>query len=208
MAGIRATALLILLLSAQAALSQSTFQKFRNLKRPEKCWVLRHPFVAREAMRLAEQARDTALTMLDSDELDGDWDGGEVDAFRHAYWMALTTREIGKRRARSLGRAHEKANYIQFKRGELEDGGTADAKASEMDLHNNAVGISIGLLEEVENLKLKVVEEIRAGKMLVVWKNEAGEPLGADGEVIPESEWRGKWENGKVLVPSRKGLSD
>ena len=43
--------------------------------------------------------------------LDKDPSGGQVDAFRHAYWMARLNEEIGKNAAKSLGKAHEKENY-------------------------------------------------------------------------------------------------
>jgi len=43
--------------------------------------------------------------------LDGDASGGQVDAFRHAYWMARLHQEIGKRAAFSLGKSHEKENW-------------------------------------------------------------------------------------------------
>lgn len=56
---------------------------------------------------------------------------GRGDAFRHCYWSALLTRDIGAANARDFTTAHE--NYSDNPTGERA-----------MDLHNNAVGIAIG----------------------------------------------------------------
>ena len=56
--------------------------------------------------------------------------------------MARLNQEIGKSAARSLGKAHEKDNYRQFKDQLLEDGVFPDKISSEMDLINNNVGLN------------------------------------------------------------------
>src|SRR5258705_12173330 len=82
--------------------------EFKKLSCAEKHWVFFHPFIAKKAFRLTQQARAASKEMLRSPLLDGDFNGGQVDAFRHAYWMALLTQHMCWRKARWLGKAHEK----------------------------------------------------------------------------------------------------
>lgn len=193
------------LLLAAALPAQSNWKRFWSLKRPQKCWVLLHPFAARKALALSQEALNKTEEVRKGDELDGDFNGGQVDAFRHTYWMALLSSRIGPRRARSLGKAYERGNHIAFRRGELEDGAQADAIASEMDLFNNELGIEIGSRNKgasTAELSNQSIESIRAGKGKIVRKNKSGQPLDEQGKVIPLSKWQGIWENGRNLVPS------
>lgn len=57
--------------------------------------------------------------------------GGPGDAYRHCYWSALLTRDIGERKALEFTNAHE--NWCGN-----------PPKDKKMDLHNNAIGIEIG----------------------------------------------------------------
>lgn len=187
------------------AAAQSSVQKFKSLSSSEKCWVLRHPFRAKKAMRISNRALVLADSMRKSSTLDGDWNGGQVDAFRHSLWMAMLTDDIGWRNARGLGRAHEKGNITDFNKGRLEDGEIQDKAASEMDTWNNAQGIR--LAKEMRHASEKsyvkaVIEAILIGEMKKVKKDSEGVSLDINGHFIPEHLWRGKWENKRRLVPS------
>lgn len=82
----------------------------------EKLWAITHPFVYSKARKITIEAlKGTEMVKKDS-SLDGDDAGGQVDAFRHAYWMALLSQKICWKKALSLGRAHENGNYKSFKR--------------------------------------------------------------------------------------------
>src|SRR5437868_602487 len=81
--------------------------EFRKLSCPEKRWVFFHLFIAKKAFKLTQQARATSKEMAKNPLTDGDENGGQVDAFRHAYWMALLSQNICWRKARGLGKAHE-----------------------------------------------------------------------------------------------------
>ncbi|HRS40336.1 MAG TPA: hypothetical protein P5292_14240, partial [Bacteroidia bacterium] len=61
---------------------------WKRLSKAEKRWVIGHLFVAKRAYRISLEARDLATKLEQDARLDHDKDGGEVDAFRHAYWMA------------------------------------------------------------------------------------------------------------------------
>jgi len=185
---------------------QSKLEAFKKLTPPEKRWVLFHPFVASRAYKISEETKQLCDSLLTDTLLDGDANGGQIDAFRHAYWMARLTQEIGWRRAKSLGKAHEKGNYWQYKKNSKEDGAVPDKKSSEMDFLNNDIGVEIGL----ENKKISpdslvkiIVSYILDGELWILYKDEAGNYLDCDGQIIPDS-LLNKWNVPKCLVPSNK----
>ena len=100
-----------LLFFSAISVSQSNWKQFKKLSSPKKIWVLFHPFKANKALMVSKEAYRIADSIKKSPLLDGDASGGQVDAFRHAFWMASLTAEIGWRKARKLGVAHEKGNY-------------------------------------------------------------------------------------------------
>src|SRR5690242_2677899 len=123
---------------------QSAASGYCSLSAPEKWWVIWHPFVAKKAYRISLEARTVADSLRTSPVLDGDANGGQVDAFRHSYWMARLSQSMCWKKARSLGKAHEKGNYKSFKKGKMEEGTLPDSASGAMDLYNNKVGIEIG----------------------------------------------------------------
>ncbi len=191
---------------AQGQDSSGLVSSFSKLSRPEKWWAIGHLFIARKTFRLSNHALNTAQMLEDTDTLDGDASGGQVDAFKHAYWMALLAQEVNPRKALKLGRAHEKGNYLEFKRSARDSlYNSHDAVATEMDLNNNHVGIGIGLqFPDVSKKVLKgiVIDAVLAGEMLVIRKNEKGQFLDEHDRVIPKDSLIGKWETDKVLVKS------
>jgi hypothetical protein len=80
---------------------------------------------------------------------------GPGDAFRHCYWAALMTRDIGTLNTLALTDAHEEW-----------DGNPSTEKA--MDLHNNRQGIVIGVMNRTASdaqLADLCHEALRAGKL-------------------------------------------
>ncbi len=190
--------LLILDVSAQ----KSKVKKFKQLSSPEKCWVICHPFVAKKALKITEEARKVTKSVMQEKLLSGNGNSGQIDAFRHAFWMASLTHEIGWKRAKKLGKAHEKGNYKTYKKGELEDGVLPDKAASDMDFFNNGVGIKIGRMTDTFEFKYLVIEAVKEGRCKIIKKDEVGNFLNCDGSIIPEEHLKGKWENEKCLVNS------
>jgi hypothetical protein len=191
-------------------LSQTQWHEFKKLSYPEKIWVLKHPFVAQRAQDFSQIARKIADSLKTTTLLDGDANGGQVDAFRHAYWMALLCREIGWRKAYRLGKAHEKGNYLDFKKHRLEDGSMPDKPSCDMDLWNNNTGINISLAyRKIDNdsLKIIVINNILQGKMKIIRKTAKGEFLDKNFQIISADSLKGRWENGKVLDNSDKIIS-
>ncbi|NQX97641.1 MAG: hypothetical protein HRT73_07140 [Flavobacteriales bacterium] len=194
--------LLFLLLISKVKSQQSNMQKFKELSCPEKWWVIKHPFVAKKALKTAEKARVETEIIIKQKLLKGNGNGGQVDAFRHAFWMAILTQEIGWRRARNLGESHEKGNYKTYKKSQLEDGIIPDKISSEMDLFNNSVGIEIGRKKVVIDVKLLVINVVKEGRCKVVKKDAYDNFLDCDGKSISKESLKGKWENNKCLVNS------
>ena len=187
----------------------SSFKQFWNVSRYEKCWAVKHIFVANKAWKITKYVRHVADSLAKSNVLDGDADGGQVDAFRHAFWMAMLSQNMKSKKALKLGIAHENGNYLDYKKHRKEEGSLPDKISSDMDLYNNNIGIDIAIVLKnnnntitVDSLKQIIINNILNGKMKVIKKNKKGEFLDADNNVIKAESLVGKWENNKVLVPS------
>jgi len=183
----------------------TTCQQFKKLSRPEKCWVIKHIFVAKKAWKITQYVRLQTDSIQKTNILDGDANGGKVDAFRHAFWMASLSQKIRWRKAYRLGKAHEKGNYIDYKKHRLEDGTFPDKVSSDMDLWNNNIGLQIGKTNKgisSDSLKNIVIEYIQNGKMKIIKKNIQGQFINFEGNIIENDSLKGKWENQKVLVNS------
>ncbi|WP_347172797.1 DUF6973 domain-containing protein [Polaribacter uvawellassae] len=192
-------------LSSLNSSSQSNWQQFKKLSCVEKTWVVFHPFKAKKAFNISEEARRITDSVAKTSLLDGDKSGGQVDAFRHAYWMARLRQEIGKNAALKLGKAHEKSNYQQYKKHQLEDGENPDEVSSEMDLFNNAVGVTYtkkGVAYPKNGLIYRIVNGILAGNYKVIKKDQNRNYLTCDDEIIAKKSLKGKWKNDKCLINS------
>lgn len=197
--------LLFNMLFAPPAGAQSTFSKFRQLSRPEKWWVMTHPFVAKKGLSITRAALTVTDSLRTTGILGNDIAGGKLDAFKHSYWMATMTQGIGARRARKLGKAHEKGNKREFKARKLEEGILPDSVSSAMDLWNNEQGIALGRhykKESLHNLRKALIISIEAGEMRVIRKDDKGNYLDCSGTPINMGLWRGKWGIPKCLVAS------
>ncbi len=178
---------------------ESLMSMYFKLSSPEKFWVIKHPFIAKKTSRITHKALRSVETIASEFPIDNDLMGGQADAFKHSYWMALLAQSISAKKARQLGEAHEKANYIQYQKGILEDGSLPDKASFEMDIWNNKVGIYLGKqykqLNE-EELKIKVIEYLLKGEMKIIKKDKSGNYLDCKGVVI-EKELLNKWDNPK-----------
>lgn len=183
--------------------AQSLIKKFIQLPCAEKRWVIGHLFIAKSVLKLSEEAILVTNSLLADSTLDGDMSGGQLDAFRHAYWMALITQKHGVKKAMSLGKAHEKGNYQYFKRNKNEDGVLPDYESSQMDFLNNDIGIEIGKNFKMENktvLKELIIIYIKVGKLFVLYKNKMNMYLDCNRNIITNNQKT--WYSGKCIVPS------
>jgi len=185
---------------------QST-NKFSQISPPEKRWDFFPPFIAKKCYKLTVKAREVSKIVAKESVLDKDENGGQVDAFRHSYWMALLAQKIKPKKAFKLGKAHEKGNYWAFKKGEYEDGAQPDSLASVMDIYNNAVGIEIGKSNKKlteEELKLFVIKSVLSGDMRMFKKDNDKNYLDCIGNKIDLSFYKGKWSIPKCLISTVK----
>jgi hypothetical protein len=203
-AGIFLVALFILQCTNKT-IGQNSIGKFFKLNCPEKKWVIFHPFIAKTVYNISINASEKAKQLLTNKNLDGDLNGGQLDAFRHAYWMASITQKYGWRTARSLGKAHEKGNYRDFKKHQMEDGALPDEASCQMDFLNNDAGIELGKSNQNltdNDLQKKIIDLINSGKLFVIKKDSKGNFLTCENEIIKIEELKGNWQNKKCIVAS------
>ncbi len=178
---------------------------YSKLSSAEKTWVVFHPFKAKRAYQISLEAESIKDSISDLGSIGKDNNGGRLDAFKHAYWIARLTQGIGKRAAYSLGKAHEKGNYQTFKKRQLEDGFLPDKPSTEMDLYNNHVGISIGKRYKIASkskLIKTTIDSVQRGKLRILLKDNSGNFLDCTRKRIPPDSLKGKWNTKKCLVPS------
>jgi hypothetical protein len=190
--------------------SQSAAKGFHALSKPEKHWVMMHPFIAKKAYRITEYARKVADSLQKAGVFT-DGNGGQLDAFRHAFWMASLVQKISPRKARKLGQAHEKGNYLDWKNGKQEEGSRSDSLMCDMDLKNNESGIALGKLDRYVKpnanvLMSEVIAEIQKGNLVMMKKDESGNFYGCDGNMIDLAKYDGKWYVPKCEVKSNDAV--
>ena len=197
--------LVFILFHSTGALAQSAAASYFDLSGPEKFWVITHFLKAKKAFEITGEVLKTTDSVSKTGLLDPDLNGGQLDAFKHGFWMASLTRSIGKKAALKLGAAHEKGNYQDFKNRRKEDGMVPDKMASEMDLYNNRIGADLALDSSPKSageLVNVIAEAIKAGRLKILKKNSRGNFLNCQGDVLSEEELSGKWETAKCLVDS------
>lgn len=192
----------VFILSAGSGISQS--KKFSSLSKYEKRWAIFHPFASLKIKKHQKQMYAVYDSVKKSNVLDQFSNGGKLDAFRHVFAMAYFTRFVSVKKLRKLGQAHEKGNYLDFKKGRLEDGELPDSISTVMDLRNNEVGFDLGTANKtlsVESLKLAIIQKINSGAAYIIRRNKDGLYVDCDGNLIPEKQ-KGTWNISKCLVGS------
>jgi hypothetical protein len=185
---------------------------FSQLGFAEKWWVATHPSAAVKAKKLTKKVMQLTDSIAKADSFPNLKSGGEKDAFRHALWLAVLSKEIGTKKALKLGKAHEKTNRKDFKKGRKEEGAVPDSAAERMDLFNNEMGAIIADSCVGGNAMPALVQCVKSklyqGKLRIIKMNEQGTSLDAENRPIPREEWEGKWANDRMLVPSDNLLKD
>jgi hypothetical protein len=168
-------------------------------------WALGHPFAALKVKKITKKCNKLIPQTNLNTHLDNYSNGGQLDAYRHTFYMAAYSQKVKPKKLRKLGQAHEKTNYRQFKKHKKEDGEIADSLSSVMDLKNNELGFKIGVEnrnESLEALSVKVIEEIKKGNAFIMKRNSAGAYLDCEGNVIDLKEYKKVWNVPKCLVRS------
>lgn len=186
-----------------AILSKNTCFAQQPVSRYEFRWAFFHPLAALKIKRQLPKALAVYNDMKKSGLPDAYNSGGKLDAFRHVYTMAFLARDIKVRKLRKLGKAHEKGNERQFRKGRQEEGERPDSLAGEMDLRNNELGFAIGSANRrADDLLLKelVLQAIRDGKAWYLKRNARSEYVECDGKVLDAALYRQSWYVPKCLI--------
>ncbi|HQQ95273.1 MAG TPA: hypothetical protein PLQ93_12005 [Bacteroidia bacterium] len=168
-------------------------------------WALKHPFAAAKVKRIYKNCtfiydKKSLIPALDSFS-----NGGKLDAFRHIFYMAAFAQKISPSKVRSLGKAYEEKNHQSFLSGKESLQNRHDSISMVMDLHNNNLGINLGLQNQTLNfeaLKERVLASISAGKALVILRNRKGDYLDCQRHKIKEELYLNNWCIPKCLLPS------
>jgi len=198
---------IIIILIIMALPIKNYAQSLKSLHSPEIWWLLTHAFIAKKSWEISKEAGRIANEHISDTQLDGDYNGGMVDAFRHTLWMAMLVQEIKPKAAYKLGVVHEKGNKIDFKKKLLEEGKLPDSTSCEMDLRNNNIGLELGQQYKGQNTDtlIQIVKNaVISGKCWKINKDTLGNFMDINNNYIPENEWKGKWNTPKCLVPSNQ----
>ncbi|MGF1773893.1 hypothetical protein L4C42_16470 [Vibrio wakamikoensis] len=102
-------------------------QQYERLTEDEKLYLKNHPHHVVAIARSKDIAYEETKVRFGCNRCND-----KSDAFRHCFWSAILARDIGYKNALEFTSAHESS----------EDN---DASEKNMDLHNNLVGLRIGL---------------------------------------------------------------
>lgn len=165
-------------------------------------WGICHPFIAVKVQRISKRSM-FVTDSIGKENILFDKSGGDLDAFKHSFWMASLSQEIKEKKAGRIGIIHEKVNYHQHKKALRKGKCVQDSTASLMDLKNNEVGIKIGSRNKnISEQKLikKIIFAVENGELFVVKKDKKGNYLDCEGEILPKTDC--KWNKGRCLVKS------
>lgn len=181
------------------------FSSIPKLSKYEKRWAIFHPFAAIKVNKISKKCFVIYKQPNIKTELDTFTNGGKLDAFRHAFFMAAYAQKVKVEKLRKLGKAHEKGNYRQFLKSQLEDGERPDSLSCEMDLLNNELGFVIGKSNKkliLEELKNAVISEIKNGKAFIIKRNVFGNYVDCNNQEIDIFWFSKSWFVPKCLIKS------
>lgn len=138
-----------------------------NLTLSEKALIALYPIAA---LRIRSNAGTAQAMTVSKMGINGRND--KSDAFRHAFFQAINTRDVGSAKTLMFSDAHESETP------------TALLLEKEMDLFNNAVGIGVGygtfpIINSDASLATNVMEKLTTGKLIYL------APLDSHSRIIP-----------------------
>jgi hypothetical protein len=179
--------------------------KFNSISRPEKLWIIAHPLASFKTYKYTLICLNEVEKIKNKNTIGSDETGGKLDAFKHALWMALLAQKTSPKKALKLGLAHEKGNYLDFKKKKKEENMCADKASSEMDMWNNEVGIKIGsqnMHSDINALINAILNALEKGELKLIKKDARGNFLDQNNNIIEQSTFCDSWENSKCLIYS------
>ena len=136
-------------------------KEYDDLNQQEKDFVFWHPIAALNFRSNSKTAIEEAKKRFNY----ATRHNGSIDAFRHCYWSALNARDQGPELAKQFGDAKKSRS----------DNPENEKK---MDLHNNAVGYSIGQFmngASDRHLAVLCVQAWAAGKLIQIDTSAPGD---------------------------------
>jgi hypothetical protein len=119
--------------------------------------------------------------------------------------MAYLMGYVNENKLRKLGIAHEKGNYHQFTKHQLEFSERPDSLACIMDLRNNEVGFELKKVLtcfKPDSLAKVVIEQIHQGKAWYLKRNGQKNYVSCENEAINLSLYTNNWFIPKCLIPT------
>lgn len=108
-------------------------------------WALGHPFAAIKVKKIYKRNYYIYQEIKQKKILDTIENGGQLDAFRHSFFMACFAQKIKAQKLIRLGIAHEKDDlWLYRKKRQAEYTDIPDSASIQMDLYNNEAGIQLG----------------------------------------------------------------
>jgi len=104
----------------------NAYDQFQNLTDDEKIYILKHP----HHVSTIRDSKEIAFSETKK-KFGHNGRNDSSDAFRHCFWSAILSRDLGYLNAMEFTTAHESSPLN-------------NAKEKEMDLHNNSIGLKIG----------------------------------------------------------------
>jgi hypothetical protein len=155
---------------------EQQIDKWNKLNNKEKN-VIRWDIQFYKALDIQENS-EVAFSMTE-DVYGSNGKGDESDAFRHAFFQAINTQDVGGRFTRKFSDAHEYSTPVDEK---------SDLY---MDIHNNDVGIEVGKNNPDathEELKVIILDKIKNGELLII--NGNNKLIKSDGTLIKAKDIR------------------
>ncbi len=159
-------------------------------------WSMAHPFAAMKVKKTYKKVyplfNDPAL----GSQLDTFSVNGKLDAFRHVFYMAAFAQKVKAKKLVKLGKAHEKTNYLQFKRDPERKTHQQDSVSCDMDLKNNMIGIQLGSSNKkasLEELKAKAIELVQSNNAHYILRDRKGKYIDCNNATINIQDYNGKW---------------
>ena len=168
-------------------------------------WAIRHPVAAFKIKKQLPLIFHHYELVKRSKLLDTLGNGGKLDAFRHVYFMAYLINYVKEEKLRKLGIAHEKGNYHQFIKHQLEFSERPDSLACIMDLRNNEVGFELKkalTCFKPDSLVNVVIRQIHQGKAWYLKRNQQKNYISCENEAINLYLYTNKWFIPKCLIPT------
>ncbi len=183
-----------------------TFKTLSQTKvsRYEYAWAFAHPFAACKVKKIHKKLKPFYNEAELISSLDSYSQGGKLDAYRHVFYMAAFAQKVKAKKVLKLGKAHEKTNYRQFKKGKGKNIELPDSLSSVMDLWNNEIGVKLARENKdlsYEELKQKVIKLINENKAYYFLRDVNGNFLECDGKTIIDlKKYKDKWFVPKCML--------